>query len=773
MRSPLVKENFYKRLKELSGAKSANNAPASLSQSTLIDFQRANDGVALGIVKENHNYFIKTASKQGDKIGVEDFAYIGGLENKFKYQYNSLAEAEKNRNFYIKTLNESTSKKFKKISINESENIAKAQDHADDVKPEKAQGEADKNMQVSENKNIDAAQTHGDKVDPNKAQGEADKSKGSAPLKDTAVEKEPGEVASSKEIVVDPKQSENPKEVDATKESSAKPISVEKQVEKKVSDVAEPINEKWNKKNVVDPKKKGMFKGKTKEDLHKELTAAKKRGDTTKEKEINFALRAKNKWGKVDEQEVYEGHTIEEYGNEHPVSVDDALKGKVAEDFPPAAGGDENAELDAAASALDGMGAGAPAADAAPAAAPAAEPSAEPEMGAEPSAEPAMGDAEGSIKDIEKLNGKITQKVRATELTPEMTKGFLKSYITAFEDKLGELDHEDRKELANAILNDKEEESGEELGGEEGLGAEPEAGLGDETAVTSDAEEKEIEETINAHLAEMGIGEDENVKNHADIASNTKPFKNYMSERGYNPSKVEEISLMEMVSLMNGYTNECGDAVANADVQGMLEFVTPDVSAKMAESGNGIFENLMKPFGEKIKVNKKAYANEAVIAENFGDEEEGEEEEGSEDDGAAVEVGGDEEGSEPAASIAVGEEPAGEEEAELEIEPKTADAATDVVSFAPAGETMGAGAPGAEKTVTVDLNKNTVSMTLSESTQAKLHKIIAKKIAEQLDGKKPVISEGKKSALSAFIDEEVSKAIAVRRKKIEERLLRK
>lgn len=49
--------------------------------------------------------------------------------------------------------------------------------------------------------------------------------------------------------------------------------------------------------------KKGMFKGKTKAELQKQLSALKKSGphkegskEYTKEKELNFAIRAKSNW---------------------------------------------------------------------------------------------------------------------------------------------------------------------------------------------------------------------------------------------------------------------------------------------------------------------------------------------------------------------------------------------------------------------------------------------------------------------------------------------
>ena len=657
-----LQENFYKRLKHLGGVKSSNNPSSNLSTSTLIDYQRANDGVALGIVKESHNYYIKTSSSKAEKLGAEDFAYIGGVENKFKYHYPSLAEAEKIRNMYLNALNESHSKTFKKITINESENI-------------------------------DKAQTNGDAQKADKAQGEADKAKGKEPLKDTAPEKEIADAPSEKEIVVDKKQS-NPKTVDDTK-TGGKVTITNKQATAKV--VKENFGEE--EENAFPPSEDGAATAPAVPDAESTPAA--------------------------------------------PIAADAAGMDAGAE------GGSEDAELDAAASALDSLGAGDGAAGAeagglpgAGDAAPAADGAID---GVTPDADQSL-DGDAGIKDIEKLTGKVTQKIRSANLTPEMTKGFLKSYITAFEDKLPELDHEDRKELAAAILKDKNDSD---------------MGIADQTASTEDAEEKEIEETINAHLAEMGINEsDVNIEGSAE-SSDHKPFKDYVKARGYNPERVDEISLMEMVSLVNGYTNECGEV--NPDVQGLAEFVTSEVAEKVSESGNGLFENLMKPFGEKIKKNKKAYATEAVIPsinENFGEDEEGSEDEGSEEGDAETAVfGGEKDGdSADAAAISVG----------TEDEP----AAEPAIAIAPAGETLGAGAVGADasKTVTLDLNNNTISVTMNESTSKKLEKIIQKKIQEQLEGKKSPINESKKSALSAFIDEEVSKAIAIRRKRIEERL---
>ena len=74
------------------------------------------------------------------------------------------------------------------------------------------------------------------------------------------------------------------------------------------------VKEAWNKEMKTPESKKGMFKGKTKAELRAELNKAKDRSKTlhkadkpepeslkTKIKELEFALRAKNKFGKVSE----------------------------------------------------------------------------------------------------------------------------------------------------------------------------------------------------------------------------------------------------------------------------------------------------------------------------------------------------------------------------------------------------------------------------------------------------------------------------------------
>jgi hypothetical protein len=63
------------------------------------------DGNVYGIVRENHEYYIKVAAKK-ENIVAEDFRYIGGLQNKKNEAYPSYAKAIKHLNLKFNSLNE-------------------------------------------------------------------------------------------------------------------------------------------------------------------------------------------------------------------------------------------------------------------------------------------------------------------------------------------------------------------------------------------------------------------------------------------------------------------------------------------------------------------------------------------------------------------------------------------------------------------------------------------------------------------------------------------
>lgn len=59
------------------------------------------------------------------------------------------------------------------------------------------------------------------------------------------------------------------------------------------------MTEKWEHEAHINPAEKGKHSHKSLEELHSQLAAAKKAGNTSLERELNFAIRAKTGWGKV------------------------------------------------------------------------------------------------------------------------------------------------------------------------------------------------------------------------------------------------------------------------------------------------------------------------------------------------------------------------------------------------------------------------------------------------------------------------------------------
>ena len=93
------------RMLDLMGRMNTLNESTSLSELELI--KKGPNGIVYGIIRENHDYFIKTSNKTHGTLMAEDFKYIGGLQNKYDERYKSYAEALKHLNMKFDMLNES------------------------------------------------------------------------------------------------------------------------------------------------------------------------------------------------------------------------------------------------------------------------------------------------------------------------------------------------------------------------------------------------------------------------------------------------------------------------------------------------------------------------------------------------------------------------------------------------------------------------------------------------------------------------------------------
>lgn len=106
------------RMKALMGIQTINeNKKTSVVELT----KMGPDGKVYGIVRENHEYYIKVTNKKNN-ILTEDFSYIGGLQNKKQEAYPSYSKAIKQLNLKFNSLNEAYGK-LGQINVFEDDNL--------------------------------------------------------------------------------------------------------------------------------------------------------------------------------------------------------------------------------------------------------------------------------------------------------------------------------------------------------------------------------------------------------------------------------------------------------------------------------------------------------------------------------------------------------------------------------------------------------------------------------------------------------------------------
>jgi hypothetical protein len=136
MKKNITEEAYYERLRNLADTKKISKTDKLVNNlGTLVDYKSASDGINYGIIKENHNYYIKVGGKKTNP-DVSDFAYIGGLSNITDFQYKSLAEAEKQRNMIFQTISDGISHTSNKKKLNENnakEEIEASSEKVDDL----------------------------------------------------------------------------------------------------------------------------------------------------------------------------------------------------------------------------------------------------------------------------------------------------------------------------------------------------------------------------------------------------------------------------------------------------------------------------------------------------------------------------------------------------------------------------------------------------------------------------------------------------------------
>lgn len=775
-------EFFVQRMRELSNIYKPVNE--GLKNSSLIDYLRAANGTAYGIIKENHQYFIKVSNKQGTDLNVTDFAYIGGLENKLRYEHKSLAEANKNRNFYLITINESIS--TYKPAIREkgviTEEIDGSQKGAD---ANKATGSIPKALAkpagaIITKDGLQAAQPE----EHTQKKADANKATGSMPATPA---KPAGAIVTKDGVQAAQPEERSQKKADANKATGSMPKAPAKPADAIVVDEA---------KNTVQKAQKFVTKSQSK---------APEKGVEKKIADVTLTGKA-TKDALAQTPKASPDVLKEEFPKEEE-PTDDAVE-------TPEDGGDEKADIAKAASALSDLDIAAdnekeadsapvgnePAADlgAEPSAetpAPIADPAADlggepngdapadtsddalgnsPEAGGGaadggeeiPSGDDAAGlgdeggDGDADKVDLKKFVGKVQNLASSTDLEDSEIVGQLKQLISGYGDGIAKLDEPEKKDIANKIL--KPEEGGEDT---EGV---PSAS-GEEVPVDA-------------------------------MAEGMSGFKQHVSEMGYDPSDVSKMSVMEMVGCMNSWFNKQQGGDEEADLPTVAEYMNDEIEKELHESGYGDYVEKAMPYKNVEEGGAKEYGSfEPMAGTDEIDDEEGEEGMGAE---VGAEMGGEspEAGSEEIPSGDDSIEPVSGEEpmsAAVSSEPSAG------MGIAPAADVLsGAGALTAtdsagKKQVSIDLKNDKIDFSINEKTSVdtsgkiligniplnkyiesivdeklaekknavdedKIRKAIKRRIEEKLGLKKPVLSEQYKDSpflkvVDKYIEDEIKK----------------
>jgi hypothetical protein len=353
---------------------------------------------------------------------------------------------------------------------------------------------------------------------------------------------------------------------------------------------------------------------------------------------------------------------------------------------------------------------------------------------------PAEGGADDLVvKEIEKLVGKTTQKIRNTELEPETAEGFLKSIVSSFEDKLPEIDLDGRKEVADDVLDpekgvdtevDAEVEVDAEAGGEP---SDAEVGGGEFDNIEADVADSEVpaEEPAMEEDAPMQVDGEDFVD-----GEELPTFETYMESRGYSPDNLGECSVSEMGNLVSGYLADKGE-LEEGEIEGVAKYMNNEVCEELVEYGHGDFAEKAKPF---IKEGGVSFGmTEPTLPEI-------EMEEGKAED---MDGDGDIDSDDYMAKkdAAIKDAMKNEDEEEIEISDDSEEEEAPEVGFGEPAEIMGGGVVkpdgAATKSVEVDLNSGTLKMEVSENS--KVQKYIKNKLEELAGKRKPSMNESSKS----------------------------
>lgn len=131
---------------------STSNKPQSV-----VEYHKvAPDGKTYGILKEGTKYYIKVAPVKDTKVLAEDYDYIGGITNKKRYEYDSYANAYKQFDLKMMSINEAFNNVYDDVEYSDSKH-EQAEWQIKETKEMRA--EIDRYRQIVEN--VDKVLTEG------------------------------------------------------------------------------------------------------------------------------------------------------------------------------------------------------------------------------------------------------------------------------------------------------------------------------------------------------------------------------------------------------------------------------------------------------------------------------------------------------------------------------------------------------------------------------------------------------------------------------------
>lgn len=101
-----VSQEELNKMKHLISFKNSDNVSV-INNKPIVEFKtKAADGKTYGIVREYNKFYIKVAPKKDTEVLAEDFEYIGGINARKDYEYNSYALASKQLDLKLMSINE-------------------------------------------------------------------------------------------------------------------------------------------------------------------------------------------------------------------------------------------------------------------------------------------------------------------------------------------------------------------------------------------------------------------------------------------------------------------------------------------------------------------------------------------------------------------------------------------------------------------------------------------------------------------------------------------